>query len=168
MTRHSLSDINEKTKHGKCSVCGYVKIYRNHTYLNGKKYLSWRCSIIVNQRAKEWVKTEKGRKAVNDRVAKYRERNRELCRERVRNWKEKNPDYNSRRRSRLQNSFVEDIDVQELIRKQQGRCGICNRPLAKGKKFHIDHIVPLSKGGEHSMVNTQITHPICNLQKGKS
>ncbi len=34
------------------------------------------------------------------------------------------------------------------------------------KGFHVDHIIPLSKGGWHMMFNAQITHPPCNLRKG--
>jgi 5-methylcytosine-specific restriction endonuclease McrA len=32
--------------------------------------------------------------------------------------------------------------------------------------WHLDHVVPLSRGGEHSYANVQVAHPFCNLSKG--
>lgn len=34
-----------------------------------------------------------------------------------------------------------------------------------GKTCSIDHIQPLSKGGRHSYINTQLAHLHCNLVK---
>lgn len=42
-------------------------------------------------------------------------------------------------------------------------CGICNR-IIEGK-FDIDHIIPLSRGGEHKVPNLQLAHPTCNTKK---
>lgn len=39
-------------------------------------------------------------------------------------------------------------------------------PFVDPANWHLDHIVPLSKGGEHSYANTQVTHPVCNQRKG--
>jgi 5-methylcytosine-specific restriction endonuclease McrA len=32
--------------------------------------------------------------------------------------------------------------------------------------FHVDHKVPLARGGEHSYENVQPAHPFCNGSKG--
>jgi 5-methylcytosine-specific restriction endonuclease McrA len=32
-------------------------------------------------------------------------------------------------------------------------------------KFHVDHIMPLAKGGLHCYTNVQVAHPKCNLSK---
>lgn len=32
--------------------------------------------------------------------------------------------------------------------------------------FHVDHVVPLSKGGMHGYTNVQPAHPRCNMRKG--
>lgn len=89
-------------------------------------------------------------------------------------WREKHPDkqkihalkYVRKRQTRKLGLFVEDVDPSVLLERFNGCCGICKRPIAKGKGFHIDHIVPLSKGGEHSYGNTQPAHQSCNLKKG--
>lgn len=56
----------------------------------------------------------------------------------------------------------EDIDRQMEL--QKGQCAICKTPL--GDVFHLDHIIPLSKGGASTAKNMQITCPTCNLAKG--
>ena len=33
------------------------------------------------------------------------------------------------------------------------------------KDYHIDHIMPLSKGGRHTISNLVVSCPTCNLQK---
>lgn len=38
--------------------------------------------------------------------------------------------------------------------------------LLKNKKVHIDHYVPLSKGGRHIIENLVVSCPKCNLSKG--
>jgi len=70
-----------------------------------------------------------------------------------------------RRRARKLDQFVEDIDPQVIWDRDQGICGICKDP-ADHDRFDIDHIMPLSKGGEHSYVNAQLAHPSCNYRKG--
>lgn len=51
-------------------------------------------------------------------------------------------------------------------------CKICGQPVVKDvPHMHpleatIDHIIPLSKGGEHSWDNVQCTHRRCNRLKG--
>jgi 5-methylcytosine-specific restriction endonuclease McrA len=68
------------------------------------------------------------------------------------------------RRARKLDQFVEHIDPQVVFDTHKGICGICNKPIQGG--FHVDHVIPLSKGGEHSYANTQPAHPKCNLRKG--
>lgn len=60
---------------------------------------------------------------------------------------------------------VETVDRREVFTRGAGRCGICAEPVDLAT-FHIDHIIPLARGGEHSYANTQPAHPLCNLQKG--
>lgn len=57
----------------------------------------------------------------------------------------------------------------ELIDAQGGACGICGGPLPhppSGDTVHVDHIVPVSRGGTNDLNNLQSTHATCNLRKG--
>ena len=52
-----------------------------------------------------------------------------------------------------------------MFKRDKGRCGICRKKVDPAD-WHLDHIVPLSRGGEHSYANVQVTHPFCNESKG--
>lgn len=43
-------------------------------------------------------------------------------------------------------------------------CGICGEDVDPFD-FHVDHIIPLAEGGEHSYANVQVAHPSCNTSK---
>jgi len=59
-----------------------------------------------------------------------------------------------------------DVTTQQLLELQSSAkvCYWCGVSL-KGKKVHIDHYVPLSKGGEHTLSNLVVSCASCNLSK---
>jgi 5-methylcytosine-specific restriction endonuclease McrA len=67
-------------------------------------------------------------------------------------------------RARVAEAFVEPVDPQIVWERDEGVCGICGKP-ADRDDFHVDHVIPLSKGGEHSYANVQVAHPVCNVRK---
>lgn len=77
-----------------------------------------------------------------------------------------NPDkyraYNSRRRARTRQGYS-DADVQKLKALQRGKCALCF--LRFGKRYHVDHILPLARGGSNERTNIQLTCQRCNLSK---
>lgn len=54
-------------------------------------------------------------------------------------------------------------DIDNIRRLQSARCAYCRCLL--GKKYHIDHIFPMSKGGSNGRSNLQLTCVSCNLKK---
>jgi len=54
-------------------------------------------------------------------------------------------------------------DVDELLNLQRSRCAYCKRSIKS--KFHVDHIVPLSKGGTNDRRNVQLLCQPCNQTK---
>lgn len=54
-------------------------------------------------------------------------------------------------------------DVEVLYQNQKGKCVNCNAKL--GAKYHVDHIVPLIRGGSHWPSNLQLLCAPCNLSK---
>jgi hypothetical protein len=55
-------------------------------------------------------------------------------------------------------------DVRNQHATQKGMCWWCDAPV--GNTYHVDHIIPLSKGGDNSARNICISCPTCNTSKG--
>lgn len=76
-----------------------------------------------------------------------------------------------RRAKQLRENFVEDVSYDALYKRDKGICRVCGLPVHSDKFCDnnwggtIDHIIPLSVGGEHSMSNCQLAHRICNSIK---
>lgn len=114
------------------------------------------------------------RKAERDRVR--RARNAELIREQKRAWREANRGrvlaYNMRRRAWKLDQFVEDVSKAELLERDGWVCHLCGGDIDRSLSWPdpgyatVDHVVPLSLGGEHSMANCKAAHLSCNSAKG--
>lgn len=64
-----------------------------------------------------------------------------------------------------------EIEIIAAHRRSDGCCGICGEPVdlevPRGRlQPTLDHIVPLSKGGDTERVNLQSAHRGCNSRKG--
>jgi len=70
----------------------------------------------------------------------------------------------------LSDGTVTVYELKELRVSQQDKCGYCNVELSSlaSKDVHLDHIVPLSLGGEHSINNLVYTCASCNLRKNNT
>lgn len=55
--------------------------------------------------------------------------------------------------------------VEKLFTLQYGKCA-CGCGKALGKNYHLDHRVPLARGGAHTDANMQLLTQSCNSQKG--
>lgn len=102
---------------------------------------------------------------------RYYRANREEWVARTREWQANNPlevraiGQNRRARERdADGSFGAD-DVRRLYAAQKGKCLWCGKPV--GENYHVDHIIPLVKGGANHAGNICIACPPCNLAKGQ-
>jgi 5-methylcytosine-specific restriction endonuclease McrA len=84
----------------------------------------------------------------------------------VRRYRQNNPDkvreFTQRRAGRKLDKLPYGT-IPKLRTAQGDKCAICCTKL-KGKG-HVDHIVPLARGGRHAPRNLQILCPPCNLHK---
>jgi len=77
-----------------------------------------------------------------------------------------------RRRAAARSVAAERINDYEVFERDNWTCKLCNKPIDKSAKWpeaesaSIDHIVPLSKGGAHTLNNVQSAHLGCNMVKG--
>lgn len=70
------------------------------------------------------------------------------------------------RRARIKGaggSFTAD-DVLWLWDQQHGNCCFCLEPLDR-KTFHVDHYVPVARGGSSNRGNLRLLHAKCNMEK---
>ena len=81
--------------------------------------------------------------------------------------KELKSEYANRRRARhLAQMGQVSYRIKSLLKESQGnRCAFCKCSL-KRKKAHLDHVVPLARGGLHDDSNLQILCSNCNHRKG--
>lgn len=54
----------------------------------------------------------------------------------------------------------------DVLRRDGFRCVRCGRGREDGVKLHVDHIVPVSRGGKSTMDNLQTLCEDCNCGKG--
>lgn len=120
------------------------------------------------QKARYWRNRE--RYVENQR--RYRSKNIEKIRIRQRiHWHENRPMYQAKvnKRKALQRDNGGSYTVQDIQKKieiQKGRCYYCQKAFGEGKNaYHIDHVIPLSRGGTNDLGNLVIACPHCNCSK---
>jgi 5-methylcytosine-specific restriction endonuclease McrA len=82
---------------------------------------------------------------------------------------EKHRLYQSNRRAKKA-SHPDSVPVSErdwlrLVRRYRGCCAYCEQPATE---LHMDHVIPLHKGGRHGIGNVLPACPPCNLSKSAS
>jgi len=121
---------------------------------------------------REWVTNNRNKylKYQREYYQSHKEHNKTGRKKYQRQWRKKNPEklqaqYRRRRARELgaRGSHTAD-DIQRQYCYQKGKCWWCG--CAVGNDFHIDHLVPLSRGGSDAPENLVISCPTCNLSKG--
>lgn len=166
-----------------CSVCAAARpldeFHANKNRPNGK---SVTCKECAKQRARLWTKNnpekalensrrqyhkdiEKSRKNRAARVRKWYQANPEKGRANSASWKKSNrakaTGYESLRRARKFGAgiyLVKPIEVKKIVASSCLGCGTHDR-------VSIDHIIPLARGGRHSIGNLQPLCVPCNSSK---
>lgn len=87
-------------------------------------------------------------------------------------WDERRRMHDQARRARKMAAFVEVVSVEVVAERDGYQCGICagsvdmQLPHPDPLSRSLDHVIPLSRGGKHSYLNTQLAHLRCNVSKG--
>lgn len=151
---------------------GYVSQCKVCQSLRGRAYRKRNPDKCNNERdkanQKKWRKENSER--ANASYKRWRERNPEKRKEMLLAWERKNPDSAAerwRKRRALKKKamgwmppFPEGI----LFGEQDGLCLYCSANLEQSG-WHMDHKIPLSRGGKHDWNNVCLSCPNCNLVK---
>lgn len=102
-------------------------------------------------------------------VARWQSAHREQSNGYKRKWLKEHPlkgrEFHHRRRAREAAAAVGTVDLNAIWLRDHGICHICGLPVDRANA-HFDHVIPLAKGGAHSMDNIKVSHATCNLRKG--
>jgi len=114
----------------------------------------------VREKNKLWQRKQRAKNPEHSRtlVRKWRQLNPEK-------WREANRTARHRRRARLKANTVARFTRTQWLAKvasYDGRCAYCDIGLYE----HMDHIIPLSRGGPHSLANVVPACKSCNEKKG--
>ena len=151
-----------------CKVCRNLD-NKSYSRTNAERIQAYRDAHQERQRAYNRAYYETKHEEIKTQVANYREQNREQARAAVRRWHKLNPDrkrvLDARRRAGKLHAPGSHTaaEVWALAESQDWLCAYCEIPLFG--EFHVDHMMPLSRGGSDGWENLAITCPMCNMRK---
>ncbi len=149
---------------GQCKSCGIdskrESIHRNLDYYRA---MNRRHAAERRIRCPEAIRSEKRRdyEKNRDRYSRSRER-----------WFKANPDARQqmhrldrmKRRAREAAAYEEQVEPIVIWARDDGICHICKEEVSF-YQMHLDHVVPIVRGGKHSYSNIKASHPDCNQWK---
>lgn len=163
----------------RCTECG--------ADVSDRRVNTGRCSVECHSRYthRRWYATDRGREwsaeygrrrleTHREEMLRYRReyyrRNREATLAVNKKWRDSHPENrrldSARRRAMVRDATVFEVTNQDLaaiLRSNDGMCVYCNAQAIE----HLDHVVPLARGGSNSVGNLVGACGICNMSKGK-
>jgi hypothetical protein len=177
-----------------CSKCLQVKKYY---LFNRDKRRECNCTVTCKECQKEVVKLSNKKVIEETGVSRYKKyyhKNKERLKLAHRKYYEKNKEkilqhhkeyasskqgkriekkaHKKRKLNMIKNAgipYTRELVIQRDTEAGEGTlyCYICGKPILKGETIHLDHLIPVVKGGLDCFTNIVCVHEICNLSKSK-
>ena len=168
-----LFKADKRLASGRASICKPCNAAQTLNYANQdreKVRASSRATYYKNPQKRidnssNWAKTHPEQRLIIE--ANYRANHREETQARSADWNSRNPErrarYKLERRARIENNGVYLILDKELAKLYSSPCFYCDA----SERIEADHIIPISKGGQHSVGNLIPACRSCNAEKGQ-
>ncbi|MFJ3270334.1 HNH endonuclease [Streptomyces sp. NPDC086776] len=151
-----------------CTACITVKshddFYRHPKQRGG---LSTICSSCRNEYSRKWMNENPGKTAEYRKRWEGRPGSRDVILANRKRFQARHPDYNrlkaSQRRAAEKGSVADPVNqrqVRALLQDLGAKCFYCEGPFE-----HLDHFIPIAKGGPHAIQNLVPSCADCNLRK---
>lgn len=167
----------ETLKIGRCSPCNkiYMAKYRAENLEKvkaGQRDYYLRNKEVVISKVKKYASENKEKVKLCN--ARRYDKTKDIRRKQIKKWQAENSErykelmrigcLNRIARKRNAEGKYTIKDIRKLYDTQKGLCKVCNASLLDG--YHVDHMLPLSRGGDNWSTNLQLLCPTCNMQKG--
>lgn len=151
--------------------CGTYAGYMAHR--RRKEFACRICKDASNSRNKARGKSESSKE--------YYQKNKDIIAQKQKIYRLENPQLSRnsarKRRARINNVVRVEYTDKEVLEKYGTNCHLCLEPIDLSaprstshyrwkKSLHIDHLIPISKGGEDTLENVRPAHGFCNISKG--
>lgn len=186
---HAGYVAHKRNKEDACEICKvgereYKRLWRESHVQKTRVYMqTWRNEHREQRRLDARDYYSRNREAICERQRLARPFRANQAREYGKRWRQANKDLvrrkaNHRRAKKLANGFEKYTEGQ-VLELYGSNCAICSLPIDMNaprtcrqsgwhQGLHIDHVVPISKGGPDTLVNVRPTHAICNIRKGNN
>lgn len=152
-----------------CKVCGEFKELGGNGMCKkcyDKKYRSENKEARSEYSRKWWLENKKKKSAIHK---KYRLRNKEKVILAIKKWQKANPEkvrenwLRKRGYGIVKKGIINKVITENILKYGSIVCEKCKEKCPDN--FHIDHIMPISKGGPNNYNNLQILCAHCNCSK---
>lgn len=161
--------INKCTKCGKLLVANKMNFYKNKRGKYGLQSICKECHRKCNE---QWYQDKK--EEILEKNKQYYNNNKEEILEKCKQYRENNPHvkFNSHiKRRQLEENHGNGISKEQWLEMMEffdWKCAYSGEYIGGDSKYRtIDHIVPLSKGGEHAIWNCVPMYANYNYRKQK-
>jgi 5-methylcytosine-specific restriction endonuclease McrA len=144
--------------------------WRNWRTQNKESEIKRSRNFYKNNKSQILIQKKKIREADLDKYIKrsklHRDKNAEQIKNNAKKWRERNAEkvraYASLNKAKRRSAKQFVVTANEIIAIKSKPCYECGET----KNIHIDHVFPISKGGNHSIGNLMPLCAKCNLSKG--